>query len=294
MDEPLSPPDPRLAIGARVRAARRSRGVSLRRLAAQLDVSPATLSAVETGQTGLSAVRLARVAELLDVPVGQLLVRAPQPPVDAPSSATGGLEADWREFGPLVLEPSLAGALAAFLELGYAGSTMRDIGRRAGLSVPGLYHHHASKQDLLVALLDLTMDDLLARSRAARAEGRDPVERFTLLVQCLALFHTHRRDLGFIGASEMRSLEPAARARVTAARVEQQRLVDGEVLQACRDGAFATPRPREAARAVVTMCTALPQWFSHDGPASPEQIAGQYVEFALDLVRYQAGDVQVS
>jgi AcrR family transcriptional regulator len=292
VDEPLSPPDPRLAIGERVRAARESRGVSLRRLAAQLGVSPATLSAVETGQTGLSAVRLARVAELLDVPVGQLLVRAPQAPAEALSPATGRLDPDWREFGPLVLEPSLAGALAAFLELGYAGATMRDIGRRAGLSVPGLYHHHASKQDLLVALLDLTMDDLLARSRAARAEGRDPVERFTLLVECLALFHTHRRDLGFIGASEMRSLEPAARARVAAARTEQQRMVDDEVVRGCGDGVFATRRPREAARAVVTMCTALPQWFSLDGPASPEQVAAEYVEFALDVVRHRPRGVQ--
>jgi len=270
----------RRTIGERLRGARASRGLSLRTLAAQLDVSPATLSAVENGRTGLTAVRLTRVAELLDVPVEQLLVRtAPLRRPQLPSSVSR-----WREFGPLVLEPPLAGALAAFVELGYAGATMRDIGRRAGLSVPGLYHHHASKQELLVALLDLTMTDLLARSTAARAEGRDPVERFTLLVECLALFHTHRRELAFIGASEMRSLEPAARERVATARTEQQRMVDEEVAAGCRSGAFTTPRPKEAARAVVTLCTALPQWFSLDGPATPEQVAAHYVVFALDIV----------
>lgn len=62
---------------------------------------------------------------------------------------------DWLRYGPLDLEPALTGALAAFVERGYAGATMRDVGRHAGLSVPGLYHHHASKQDLLVAPLDL-------------------------------------------------------------------------------------------------------------------------------------------
>lgn len=271
----------RRTIGERLRGARESRGMSLRTLAARLEVSPATLSAVETGRTGLTAVRLTRVAELLDVPVEQLLVRtAPLSPTRVPPPGSG-----WRAFGPLVLEPSLAGALAAFVERGYAGATMRDIGIRAGLSVPGLYHHHASKQELLVALLDLTMTDLLARSTAARGEGRDAVERFTLLVECLALFHTHRRELAFIGASEMRSLEPAARQRVAAARTEQQRMVDAEVAAGCRSGAFATPLPKEAARAVVTLCTALPQWFSLDGPATPEQVAGQYVVFALDIVR---------
>jgi AcrR family transcriptional regulator/DNA-binding XRE family transcriptional regulator len=292
VDDAAATRNPRLAIGQRVRAARLSRGLSLRRLAAQLHVSPATLSAVETGRTGLSAVRLSLVAELLDVPVDQLLVRSPRPPCDVPPPRSGAAPSGWREFRPLELDPPLAGALAAFLELGYSGATMRDIGRRAGLSVPGLYHHHASKQELLVVLLDLTMSDLLARSAGARGEGRDPVERFTLLVECLALFHTHRRELGFIGASEMRSLEPAARARVAAARTEQQRMVDDEVVRGCHDGSFATRSPREAARAVVTMCTALAQWFSPPGPASPEQIADQYVEFALDLVRYQPPAVQ--
>lgn len=272
--------DPRVELGRRLRAVRQERGVGLRRLAAQLGVSPATLSAVEHGRTGLSAVRLGQIASLLDVPLERLLVRPPPAP-----AALARVPSSWRDYPPLALEPPLAGALAAFLELGYSGASMRDIGRRAGLSVPGLYHHYPSKQDLLVALLDLTMTDLLTRSRAARAEGGDPVSRFRLLVECLALFHTHRRELGFIGASEMRSLEDPARQRVTAARREQQSMVDEEVLAACSAGSFGTDRPHEASRAVVTMCTALPQWFSPTGPATPEQIAELYVGFALDLVR---------
>lgn len=273
----LSGPD--AALGRRVREARSSRGVGLRELAARLEVSPGTLSAVEHGRTALSAVRLARIATLLGVPVGQLLVDESTAPGRS-SAGTG----DWRDYRPLRLEPPLAGAVAAFLELGYAGASMRDIGRHAGLSVPGLYHHHPSKHDLLVQVLELTMTDLLVRSRAARTEGDGPVERFRLLVECLALFHTHRRELGFIGASEMRSLQPEARARVTAQRRDQQRMVDDEVLAGCRTGAFATDRPHEASRAVVTMCTALAQWFSPDGPSTAEQVAEQYVQFALGVV----------
>ncbi|MDP9459797.1 MAG: TetR/AcrR family transcriptional regulator, partial [Actinomycetota bacterium] len=191
----------------------------------------------------------------------------------------------WRIFAPLELDPSLTAALAAFLEFGYHGATMRNIAQRAGLSVPGVYHYYASKQEMLVAILDVTMADLLGRTTAARAEGRDPVERFALIVECLALYHTHRRELGFVGASEMRSLVPAQRTRVAAARRAQQRMVDEEVDGACRDGLFAVPRPHEASRAVVTMCTALPQWFDGQGPATAEEVAAQYVEFALDLMR---------
>ncbi|MCW2613010.1 MAG: transcriptional regulator [Frankiales bacterium] len=199
-------------------------------------------------------------------------------PAPAPAAA-------WRDFPPLALAPPLAGALQAFVELGYHGATIRDIARRAGLSVPGVYHHFPSKQHLLVALLDLTMDDLLTRSRQARAQGDGPVERFSRVVECLALFHMHRRDLGFIGASEMRSVAEPARSRIAATRTEQQRMVDDEVEEGCRRGLFRAPHPHEAARAVVTLCTALPQWWSPSGPQSAELVAREYVDFSLDLVR---------
>jgi AcrR family transcriptional regulator len=166
---------------------------------------------------------------------------------------------------------------------------MRTIAEQAGISVAGLYHYYPSKHDMLVALLDLTMTDLLERSTAARDEGGSPVERFCLLVECLALYHTHRRELGFVGASEMRSLSADARQRVAASRRDIQHMVDEEVEQAVRHGDFRTPRPKEAARAVVTLCTALPQWFRVPGPSTAEQVAAQYVEFALDLVRYVDG-----
>ena len=137
---------------------------------------------------------------------------------------------------------------------------------------------------MLVALLDLTMDDLRSRTDAARADGEGPVERFALIVECLALYHTHRRELAFVGASEMRSLSPESRERVAAVRRDEQRVLDLEVEEAVRSGAFRTPRPHEASRAVVTMCTALAQWYRRMGPATAEHIAAQYVDFALDLV----------
>jgi len=52
------------------------------------------------------------------------------------------------------------------------------------------------------------MTDLHWRLQRAREDGNDPVERVALVVEALAVFHTRRSDLSFIGASEMRSLEP--------------------------------------------------------------------------------------
>ena len=284
---------PEEMLGAQVRAARMAKGISLRGLARALQVSPATLSQVENGRTKLSVSRLSGIADALELTIAQILdmtVRPDSPRSASPGPAPGAREpagpvmAHWRSYGPLDFDPVLRAALDEFLEIGYHGATVRGIAARCGLSVSGIYHYYTSKQQMLATILDLTMAELLMRARAAQAEGRDPVERFSLLIEHLALFHTHRRELGFVGASEMRSLEPANRARIADLRMAQQRMVDREVEDAVRQGRFRTDHPHEAARAVVTMCTALPTWWRPDGPLTAEQIAERYVDFSLDLM----------
>jgi AcrR family transcriptional regulator/DNA-binding Xre family transcriptional regulator len=273
------------ALGRRIRERRQRRRLSLRELARRLGVSAATVSQIEHGRTAVTVSRLARVAELLDVAVTELIgpdaERDSPPRTRPPAAATGG---DWRSFPPMDLDPVLTAALEAFLEVGYAGAAVRDIARRCEMSVPGLYHHYASKQDMLVALLDAYLDSLWWRTTAARDGGADPVERFARIVECLALHHTYRRALAFVGLSEMRSLAPPDRERIRGLRNRQQRMVDAEAEAAHREGLFGTPHPRDAARAVVTMCTSIPHWYKAGGPESPEEIARRYMRFALDLM----------
>jgi AcrR family transcriptional regulator len=162
---------------------------------------------------------------------------------------------------------------------------MREIAKRADLSVPGLYHHYPSKQNMLVAVMDAAMADLGFRLEAADAEGRgDPVRRLELLVSALVLYHCHRKGFGMIAASEMRSLEPASRKRIARRRTEIQRLVDSAVLDGAARGLFRTEYPLDASRAVVTMSAAVASWYQLSGPMTPEDVAGRYVDYALAIV----------
>lgn len=179
------------------------------------------------------------------------------------------------------LSPILEAALECFVEQGYHGTSIRVIAGRAGLSVPGLYHHYRSKQQILQDLMKHAMATLYRQSQEAlAAAAADPLARFEALVGCLVRFHAFERASAFIAYSEIRSLDDEARRVHIARRDAQQRLMDQVVQDGVESGDFGTPYPVEASRAIVTMCTSVAQWYRMDGPLTPEELVDRYVTIA--------------
>jgi AcrR family transcriptional regulator/lambda repressor-like predicted transcriptional regulator len=263
-------------LPAAVRAARLARGISLRGLAADIGVSPATLSAVETGRTPLTVARLQRIAERLDMPAARLL----RGDVALPGAASGVDPGEWRRYDDLALGAILEAAARLFVRHGFHATSMREVSAAADLSVAGIYHHYTSKQQLLVALMDVTMTEIRWRLLAARDEGSTKAHGFALMVESLALFHAVRGDLAFLGASEMRGITEPELSRITALRDEVQHLLDEQAFLA-----FPGVEVRTPCRAIATMCTSLPSWFRSDGSLSPHQIAKQYADLALKMLQ---------
>ncbi|GAC57816.1 putative TetR family transcriptional regulator [Gordonia hirsuta DSM 44140 = NBRC 16056] len=195
----------------------------------------------------------------------------------------------WRDYGPPDLTAPLAAALEAFAEHGYHGTTVREIAARAGLSVPGLYHHYPSKQSLLQGLSELTMGELLERSEAALAEaGGDPLARFDALLESLLRFHMYRREQAFVGSTEIRSMDPDYREVYVGHRDRQQRMIDDAVQAGVDAGLFRTAHPEDAGRALATMCVGVSSWYRPDGPLGPDCLVERYLELARGLVGYRA------
>ena len=282
-----------MTIGAELRAARTRAGLSLTELGERVGVSAATLSRWETGRGTPTATALELGAAVLDVDLRALLpsgpASGPEPTEALGQGRTTGRGAlseihDWRRYEPLSLDPVLSGSLRKMLQLGYHGMTMRDIAGAAGMSVPNVYHYYPSKQAVLVAIMDQTMGEFWRRCDMARNDGTDAGERFQLLVECFALFHSYRQELAFIGAREMRSLEPEQRRRIAQIRSDCQHMVDAELRTLDGQGRLGTLRREEAGRAVVTMLVGIANWYQPNGPQRPEDIAALYVQFANSLV----------
>ncbi|AZG46403.1 TetR/AcrR family transcriptional regulator [Gordonia insulae] len=193
----------------------------------------------------------------------------------------------WRDYGEPELPVPLAAALAAFAEQGYHGTSVREIAARANLSVPGLYHHYPSKQSLLQGLLERTMTDLLNRSEmAVREAGEQPVDQFDAVVESLLRFHMYRREQAFVGSTEIRSLDDTYKQTYIGHRDRQQHMVDEIVFAGVEAGDFTTRYPKDASRAVATMCVGVSTWFKLDGELAPDELIARNKQLARDIVGY--------
>lgn len=191
--------------------------------------------------------------------------------------------AGWRVFDELELSPILAGALEAFREQGYHGTSVRDIVRRAGVTVPSLYYHHENKQGVLVALLEVAMNEVLSRARAAAADGDRVLDRFSNLIECVVLHMTHRRGLAVLD-TELRYLEPGNREHYAAMRKDLEVLLLSIIDEGVAEGYFDVEDTALSARALLGMCQAISGWYQPGGPLSPEALADKYVRIALRAV----------
>lgn len=68
-------------------------------------------------------------------------------------------------------------ALALFREKGFEETTMREVADRAGLAVGAAYYHFRTKDEILLALYEGTIDNSLERARFKNAKSADFADR---------------------------------------------------------------------------------------------------------------------
>jgi len=175
-------------------------------------------------------------------------------------------------------------AIGLFRERGYHGASMRTLAGRLRVEVPSLYYHFASKQDILLDILDGTVDDLLKGLGRVVAASEDPAARLHAGVRYHILFHTHRRAEAFLSHSELRSLTPANLRRIVAKRDRYEQVFRDIVTAGVGAGVFHVPDIKLAVIAMLTMCTGVAAWFSGEGRLDADAIADFYSDMIMRSV----------
>lgn len=183
--------------------------------------------------------------------------------------------------GPETREAIDAAALELFARLGYHATSMRAIGSAAEVKPAAIYHWYRNKEAILISLQDEFMERLTERVVAAAAEQTVPALQLAAAVREHVVFHGLNRRAAFVTDSEIRALEPDARAALVEQRdIYQARFTD--IIRAgVRDGSLRTSDARVATYAILLQCTGVALWFDPDEPLSLEQVAEIHIELVL-------------
>lgn len=175
-----------------------------------------------------------------------------------------------------------------FAERGYHGTSIRDIAKRAGLSLSALYYWHPSKQHLLAALIEEIQHDYFERcDRALRSAGDDPAAKLRALVRATVEYRVSMRVESNIATLEWRNLEPDNRERLDGVRRSASQLWADIVADGVARGEFHCTHPDDARRAVVAACNAIAQWYEPGGEITLPDLVERYTEIALRIVDHR-------
>ena len=108
----------------------------------------------------------------------------------------------------------LDAAAALVAERGFHAVGIAEIGAAAGVSGSAIYRHFASKQEILVALLDSVVDGLLAGARRTVDEHTDARDALDALVRAHVAFALRDRAIIRVYDQEEYHLPEADRARI--------------------------------------------------------------------------------
>jgi AcrR family transcriptional regulator len=164
-------------------------------------------------------------------------------------------------------------ALKLFLERGYDNTPMSLLAKRLGLTKAGIYHHFASKEDLLFLVHETAMERGLKPVFEAAAREQDPERRLR------AFLYEHARRLALDPTAmllirEARRLSPKHLVEIKKTwrrgfDVVREAITELQRQGRCRPDVEAT----FAAFAGIGMASWIAYWFDPSRPQSAEAVA---------------------
>ncbi len=184
-------------------------------------------------------------------------------------------------------------ATELFDELGYHGTTVREIAAGAGLSLPLLYELFPAKQSILREIVDVTYGGAVAQTEAAVADADgDPAAALEAAVWAQCDFYIRCRRACRVAERELVNLAPEDRLRAEARRVALGEVLREIIADGVHAGVFDVSEPAATSRALASMCVAIGSWYEPGGHDVPRQIAQTYCDLAQKMagVRIRAVD----
>ncbi len=175
----------------------------------------------------------------------------------------------------------LESAALVFRQKGYHGASMADIADAVQLQKASLYHHFASKQEILVALLDRALEMVIDRVGAVTRQDLPPEEKLRLATRTYLHTLSEQGDLVFVLLLEYRSLDEDLYQHHIPNRDKFEQLWRDLLREGVQAGVFACENIPLAARGLLGTINWTITWYRPGGSLTIEQIADQFASLYL-------------
>jgi len=180
------------------------------------------------------------------------------------------------------LEHVLAAGARVMAREGYGMSTMRKVSSEADMSLAGLYHYFASKEELLFLIQFHTFDSILERLTVRLESVQDPEQRLRVMVtNHLEHFLSRMNELK-VCASDMETLTGDYHERVRTLRQRYLTTTLGIVEAIAEDVGTSRVGPWPATLYLFGMLNWIYMWYPAVEGTKAEELGDQVLALFLD------------
>jgi len=172
-------------------------------------------------------------------------------------------------------------ATRIFSERGYHAASMSEIADRVGMRKPSLYHHIRSKEDLLFAIHEQLIDELIEQTNAALEPSMTAPEQMAAVLRVSFDLIARHRDAVTVFLQERRAVSGERWDELVVKRDRYELMVSGIIAEGINAEAFADLPAAIAARGVLGMVNWGYTWFDPKGAMTADEIADVFIAIAL-------------
>ena len=172
-------------------------------------------------------------------------------------------------------------ATQVFSQRGYHAASMTEIADRVGMRKPSLYHHIRKKEDLLFAIHEQLIDELIEKTNAALEPSMTPPQQMAAALRVSFDLIARHRDAVTVFLQERRAVSGARWNELVVKRDRYEQMVSGIIAEGTATKAFADLPAAIAARGVLGMVNWGYTWFDPKGEMTADEIADVFVAIAL-------------
>ena len=151
-------------------------------------------------------------------------------------------------------------ALNLFLRDGYHSTSVREIAKRAGLSVGSVFNYFTNKEEILFFLLSFSqartqseIEQRRAEFEASRERDVDPLDSFLFAYESYAVLNDELRRYTVLGYQETKSLTTAERKRILAGENKIQKFFEDMISYGIERGVFPAGNIRLKAHCLLVL-----------------------------------------